>query len=139
MKNFIVLAAILPLMLVFLLQFTLDEKNSAAVGRFQEYVYTAKEQAKQEGCFTPEIREKLKRDVAAAFHISEADVQIEAEDKVQYRTDRFTGSGKRGLIHYKISVPLNQLMAGRRMFGIKEEDNRGMYTIESDTASERLP
>lgn len=137
MKNFIVLAAILPLMLVFLLQFTLDEKNSAAVGRFQEYVYAAKEQAKQEGYFSPEIRKSLKQNVAAAFHIAEDDVLIVAEDTVQYRAGQF-GSGN-GLIYYKVSVPLNQLMAGRRMFGIREEDNRGMYTIESYTASERLP
>lgn len=139
MKNFIVLAAILPLMLVFLLQFTLDQKNSSCVGRFQEYVYTAKEQAKQEGCFTPEIRRQLKENVAAAFGIKEEDVVITAPDTVQYRVNRFSGSDKRGLIYYKVSVPLNQLMAGRRLFGIREQNNRGLYTIESCTASERLP
>lgn len=139
MKNFIVLAAVLPLMLVFLLQFAVDQKNSASVGRFQEYVYTAKEQAKQEGCFTKEIQKELKQNVAAAFQISEDEVKIAATETRQYRVNGFSANGERGLIHYKVTVPLKTLMAGRRLFGIKEEDNQGLYTIESCTASERLP
>lgn len=142
MKNFMVLAAVLPLLLVFLLQFTLDQRNSANVGRFQEFVYTAKEQAKQEGCFTKAIQKELKENVAKAFQISEDEVSITASETVQYRVNQYGGSlsdGSRGLIHYKVSVPLHKLMAGHRLFGIKEKDNRGKYTIESYTASERLP
>lgn len=139
MKNFIVLAAILPLMLVFLLQFTLDQRNSANVGRFQEYVYAAKEQAKQEGCFTEEIRKELRTKVASAFQIEEKDVIITAGSVPKYRVNQFGDTVSRGLIHYSVSVPLENLMAGPRLFGIKEQENRGVYTIKSDTASERLP
>ena len=140
MKNFIVLAAVLPLLLVFLLQFTLDQKNNANVGRFQEYVYTAKEQARQEGCFTESITAELRKNVARAFGISEAEVQIEATQTPQYRVNTFAGpEDARGLIRYRVSVPLEKIMAGPRLFGIREEENRGLYTIESWTASERLP
>ena len=142
MKNFIVLAAVLPLLLVFLVQFTLDQRNSANIGRFQEYVYAAKEQAKQEGYFTEEIRSELRQNIAKTFEITEDEIIIEASSTPQYRVNEYLGNGKesgRGMIHYKIGVPINKLMAGRRLFGIKEEENRGMYVIESYTASERLP
>ena len=46
MKQFIVLIAVLPIMLLFLLQFTLEQKNSLAIGRIQDITYAAKEEAK---------------------------------------------------------------------------------------------
>ena len=49
MKQFIVLLAILPLMLVFLLQFILDQQTEAKISMINSYVYTAKEYAKQYG------------------------------------------------------------------------------------------
>ena len=67
MKQLIVLAAILPLMLIFMAQYTLDQKNSATISILQEQVYTAKEKAKQEGCFTEEIKNELKEKHQQAF------------------------------------------------------------------------
>ena len=64
MKQLIVLTAVLPLMLIFMAQFTLDQKNNHAINIIQEEVYTAKEQAKQEGCFTPAIIQDLKSAVS---------------------------------------------------------------------------
>ena len=52
MKQLIVLMGVLPIMLVFLFQYALDQKNNERINRFQEYVYQAKEQAKQEGWST---------------------------------------------------------------------------------------
>ena len=60
MKQLIVLMGILPILLVFLLQYTLDQRNNDNISRFQDYVYQAKEQAKQKGCFTQEYLSTLK-------------------------------------------------------------------------------
>ena len=143
MKQFIVLLAILPLLLVFFVQFSMDQINHARIGLLLDYVYTAKEEAKQQGCFTNEITEELRENIAEAFEISPSVVLIQTTDSVRYRImqgDGISGNDfERGLIYYKISVPISEIMAGRKLFGIKEEDNTCYYTIESYAASELLP
>ena len=143
MKQFLVLAAILPLMLVFFVQFSMDQINSSRIGILSDMVYAAKEEAKQEGCFTAQIKSSLTANIASALQIDPSDVRIEATDTVRYRIMDADGYGsgdwERGLIYYKVSVPIGELMAGRRLFGIREQDNVYYYTIESYTASERLP
>ncbi|MCQ2561130.1 MAG: hypothetical protein MJ186_03695 [Clostridia bacterium] len=143
MKQFIVLVAILPLMLVFFVQFSMDQVNSSRTGLLTDMVYAAKEKAKQEGCFTKDITDELRDNICSAFGISPSDVVIEATDTVKYRimdAGTYTQADwERGLIYYKVSVPVGELMAGRRLFGIRESDNPHLYTIESYTASERLP
>lgn len=135
MKQLIVLLAVLPIMLIFLMQYALDQRNNDNISRFQECVYQAKEQAKQEGCFTPEIKKDMIGKIKRDFHIEEGDMVIELEEVPQYRTSVFD---QRELIYYKVSVPLEKLMAGNRFFGISDSENRCMYTIESWTASELL-
>lgn len=135
MKQLIVLMAILPIMLVFLFQYALDQRNNERISRFQECVYQAKEQAKQEGCFTSEIRDKMIRKIAQQFNVPEEDIIVELESVPKYRTSVFD---QRELIHYKVSVPIEKVMAGNRLFGISDEENSGRYTIESWTASELI-
>lgn len=135
MKQLIVLMGILPILLIFLLQYTLDQRNNDNISRFQECVYQAKEQAKQKGCFTPEIKEEMIDKIEGTFGIEEEDMIIVLEEIPQYRTSIFD---QRELIYYKVSVPIDQIMAGNRFFGIADEENRTMYTIESWTASELI-
>lgn len=135
MKQLIVLMGVLPILLVFLLQYTLDQRNNDSISRFQECVYQAKEQAKQKGCFTPEIKEDMVEKIERDFGIKEEEMVIELEEVPQYRTSVFD---QRELIYYKVSVPIEKIMAGNRFFGINDEENRTMYTIESWTASERI-
>ncbi len=139
MKQLIVLAAVLPLMLVFMAQFTLDQKNSAVIGMLQQQVYTAKEQAKQEGCFTPKIKEDLKKGISTKLGIPEQDILIVATESPIYRINYFDQEGERGIIHYSISVPLDKIVAGGGLMGISPEENKGMYTVEGTAASEKLP
>lgn len=143
MKQFLVLAAILPLMLVFFVQFSMDQINSSRIGVLSDMVYAAKEEAKQAGCFTTQIRSSLTSNIASALGIDPSEIRIEATDTVRYRIMNAGGYGngdwERGLIYYKVSVPIGELMAGRRLFGIREQDNRYWYVIESYTASEKLP
>lgn len=126
---------VLPILLVFLLQYSLDQRNNDCIGRFQECVYQAKEQAKQEGCFTPKIRDEMVDKIERKFGVKEEDLVIVLEDVPQYRTSVFD---ERELIYYKVSVPIEKLMAGNRFFGISDEENKAMYTIESWTASELI-
>lgn len=135
MKQLIVLMGILPILLVFLLQYTLDQRNNDSISRLQECVYQAKEQAKQKGCFTQEIKEAMIDKIEGYFDVSEEDMEIVLEEVPQYRTSVFD---QRELIYYRVSVPIEKIMAGNRFFGITDEENRAMYTIESWTASELI-
>ena len=135
MKQFIVLMGVIPILFIFLLQFTLDQKNNERIGRLQEYVYLAKEQAKQEGCFTPEIKKELIDKIEKDFGISEEEIALSLEEVPQYRTSVYD---ERELIYYKVSVPIEKIMAANGLLGISDKENRGMYTIESWTASELI-
>jgi len=135
MKQLIVMMGVLPILLVFLLQYSLDQRNNDCISRFQECVYQAKEQAKQKGCFTAEIKDEMVDKMEENFGIKEEDLEFVLEEVPQYRTSVFD---ERELIYYRVSVPVEKLMAGNRFFGISDDDNRAMYTIESWTASELL-
>ncbi|GAB1475690.1 hypothetical protein MASR2M70_05220 [Bacillota bacterium] len=139
MKQLIVLTAILPLMLIFMAQFTLEQRNNYAINMLQQQVYTAKEEAKARGCFSPDIVDRLKSGISAGLGIPEMEIVVEATETVQYRINYYDPWGERGLIHYKVSVPLEKVMAGGGLLGIPQERNRAVYTVEGTTASERLP
>ena len=134
MKQFIVLMAVLPIMLVLLLQFTNDQANSEKVAFVQSVVYAAKEDAKQEGCFTDEIKERIVSDICEGLSVPPEYVEIEADDEVKYRYAE--GDGR--YISYRVSVRLDNVMAGGRLLGIEEEKNFTTYVIDSYTASEKL-
>lgn len=134
MKQFIVLIAVLPIMMVFLLQFSVDQVNSEKIAYIQSVVYSAKEDAKQEGCFTEEITERIKSEISQGLDIPEEYVEVIADDEVKYRYSK--GEGR--IINYKVSVRLDGIMAGGALLGISEDENSTVYTIESYTASERI-
>ena len=142
MKQFLVLLAALPLLLIFLLQFSLDQMNHARIGLLSDCVYVAREQARQKGCFTREISDGLRTRISLILDIDPALVRIEATDTPRYRLLGDAGSGggyERGLIYYRVSVPVGQIMVGPRLFGIREEDNSLVFSVDSFTASELLP
>ena len=130
MKQFIVLMAALPLLLVFMIQFAADQQYAAAVAAVDDAVYAAKEMAKQEGCFTEEIRGWLKREIARKV-------------KGLMPSDIIIGSGtdtepvfRTGLIHYQVSVPMRGILAGKSLLGVRVRDR--YYVIDSYTPSEYL-
>lgn len=134
MKQFIVLMAVLPILIIFMLQMGLDQKNSEIASIVQSSVYAAKEQAKQEGCFTKEIKEKLKDDITKLTGISSNKINIEADSKTKYRYAK----GDDRLIYYKVTVKIDELMVANNIYGISDDNNSYNFTIESYTASEKL-
>jgi hypothetical protein len=135
MKQLIVLLAVLPLMLLFVIQYSSEQDKNSKIGRLQELVYSSKETAKQEGCFTEATISDLKKKISRAFGIEESSVLFEGTTVPKYRVNQFD---ERELIYYKVGVPVSKLMAGSKLFGISEAENEMMYVIESCTASERL-
>ena len=140
MKEFMVLAAVLPLMLIFCLQFSFDQMNNARIQQLNDIVYSAKEQAKQDGCFTDETREKMIADIVDKLGVDASAVRVELDVAP---TDRLAAygnfSGDDGLIHYRVVVDIGEAMAGASLFKIRKAENVYTYVIDSYTASERLP
>lgn len=136
MKQLIVLMGVLPILLLFLMQYTLEQKNNDSIQRFQEFVYASKEQAKQAGCYTQEIKQQLKHNISSNLNIPEDEITMTLTEVPKYRTSIYD---ERELIYYRVSVPIKKLMAGNKLLGIGDRENQGSYTIESSTASELLP
>ncbi len=132
MKQLIVLAAVLPIMIIFIMQIGLDQRNSQILTVVQSCTYAAKEQAKQAGCFTDEICDDLKNNISKLTNIKEKNIKIVADKKMKYRysDDR--------LIHYKVSVWIEDVMAANRMLGIGDKENGYEFVVESYTASEKV-
>ncbi len=89
--------------------------------------------------FSEDIQEKLKKDIGDALGISRDEIIIEATETRQYRLNYFDGDRERGIIHYRVSIPIEKIMAGGKLMGIQSHENTTYYTIEGSTASERLP
>ncbi|MBR0597668.1 hypothetical protein [Sinanaerobacter chloroacetimidivorans] len=135
MKQVIVLAAILPLLLIFIVQFTLQEKNAQMKMDVASDVYTAAEQARQDGCFTEANLSRLRQQLASRAGTQESEIVIDADEVPKYRVNSYNENER---IHYRIEVPVASVMAGNRFFGISDEENRGIFVIENEIASERL-
>ncbi|MEG2200204.1 MAG: hypothetical protein RRY25_07980, partial [Anaerovorax sp.] len=119
----------------FLAQYALEQKNNRNISMLQEYVYAAKEEAKQAGCFTEDIKNRMVENIGKEFNIPTSQIQVQLQEVPKYRVSQFD---RRELIRYKVTVPIEKIMAGGGLFSISEAENRGQYTIESWTASEKL-
>lgn len=135
MKQVIVLAAILPLLLIFIVQFTLQEKNAQVRMGIANDVYAAAEQARQDGCFTAANIDRLRQQLASRSGMEESEILIAADEVPKYRVNSYNENER---IHYKVEVPIKKAMAGNRYFGISDEENRGAFVVENEVASERL-
>lgn len=136
MKQFIVLAAVLPILMIFVMQLALEQENQGKAALMQEYVYAAKEEAKQAGGFTDEIKQKLRSRIADAYDIEPTDVIIEANKDIKYRKNKYD---ERGIIAYTVKAPVDKIMAGNKLLGISDDENSGWYEVSGHTASEKLP
>ena len=76
MKQFIVLTAVLPILMVFVMQTAYDQKNSYALGVVHDMVYVAKEEAKAEGHFTWEIQDRLRRNLSRLLSVPPGEISI---------------------------------------------------------------
>jgi hypothetical protein len=135
MKQLIVLIAILPIMLIFVMQFGLEQQNNSRIIRFENYVSASKELAKQEGYFSEANINSLKSKIAQVFDITDAEVFFEGTITPKYRVNQFD---ERELIYYKVGVPIKKIMAGGALMGISKIENQGYYVIDSFTSSECL-
>lgn len=135
MKQFIVFLAIFPLMMAFILQFTLQQNMDYRLELVNQAVYDAKEAAKSDGYFPEDKVESLRNNLASIVDCDPAEVKIEVSEDIKYRKNQYD---EREMISCNISLPVGKIMAFSSMFGIEDDDNRAVYSIRDEFPSERL-
>jgi hypothetical protein len=120
MKQLIVCAALLPLLLAFVMQFMLMEERYAAVTRSEGAVRSAAAQASYVGGFSEESEARLRAEIATAFHIDADDVEMELDRKLG-------GIGE--TVAYRIRIPTGKILAAPLIFGISPKENAGSFEI----------
>jgi len=129
MKDLISLCAVLILLMTFPIQYALNTKNHYSISLMQKHVNNAKELSRLEGHFTDQIVDDLKSSIASDFGIEKSDVLVNATSVTERK--------HRGeMIHYKVSVPINRIIAANVFWGIDNGDNKNQYTIDSYAVSE---
>ncbi|MDR2156323.1 MAG: hypothetical protein LBO81_00875, partial [Clostridiales Family XIII bacterium] len=126
MKQFIVLAAVIPVMLAFVMQFTLEQANFSRSMRAEEVVHSARIEAEWNGGFTEEAKKTLARNIADIYGVTAEDVAIEAD---------VIGESFGRIGFYRIIVPVPKIVAANRLFGISDEANCGRYVVEGSFPS----
>lgn len=136
MSNYIAAFFVLILVVIFPVQYGLQIVNHHTITGFQSIVETAKEEAKQDGYFTPEGIEKMKSEITASYKdVKSSEIVVNVTTVPKYRTDSFD---KRELISYEVGVPIDKIMAGGGILGIPADENRKMYYVHGQVASEKI-
>ena len=76
MKDFIVMLAILPLLIIFVFQFACDYRGFEEVQAVENIVYEAGEKARQEGGFGSETIAGIRSEIAKHVGTDESEVEI---------------------------------------------------------------
>lgn len=135
MKEFLVICVTLVLCCVFVLQYTGQQVLDFKLDSLQAAINVAKAQAKLEGRFTEENLATLEAKIEQIFNIDLPSTAITATQVPQYRQDIASGAaGYDGLIKYRIEVPIDNIMAAAKFFGI--DDNSTTLVIQGSVASE---
>ena len=139
MKQLIVTLAIFPVLLLFLLQIPLSQVNYSRAGLVKDFALAMEIQAEKEGYFSESNLSAVKSGIAAKFNIDPEDVLIEAAP-TEYSQRKFKSPfySPANLLHYKLTVPVERLVAGGGYYGIGAADNRGVIVVERYLQSEVL-
>ncbi len=136
MKQFIVLIATIPIMIIFIMQIALTNANYSKAQAVRRYVEDSKAVAKQVGYFSDDNITQLKNKIATKLDIDAGQIIVRATGKydIKYRTNTFSESD---LMYIYVEVPIEHTMAGSGYFGNK--DQAGKIVVEDKVASEKLP
>ena len=118
MKQFIVLAAVLPIFLVFIAQFTLEAVRSLRMNAAENAVRAFCIEASYYGGGGPAEAEALRERLAHIFRADPLEVWIELAQIDEAHID------------WRISFPVGDIMAGARFMGLSSAENSGRAQMD---------
>jgi hypothetical protein len=120
MKQFIVLAAVLPILLVFLAQFMLDGQRQVRMSAAEDAVRTFCLEGSYYGRTGVGEADALRVRLAGIFGISPADVAVDLAPV------------REGVLSYRVDFPVGKIMAGAAFMGISAARNNGRAVFEGE-------
>jgi len=135
MKSLIVTIAILPILMFFPLQNTVQNINHYRTTSFNNIAYKHIQIARVEGHFSDENIEELLDTIEEVFFIDRDDMIVNVTTEVMYRGEEFVETE---VIEYEIGLPIDKFIAMHRFFNVEDEDNKGYYVLRGSVQSERL-
>lgn len=134
MKELIASCVVLPLLLSMIPQYGIDVGNDRTMNRVDNIVHSAKETAREDGCFTSEnINTMTERLEELGFTSDEITVTVTTNPV--YRKDSFD---EKNMIDYSVGVPIKKIIAANEFFGIADDENKMIYYVTGSVASELL-
>ena len=118
MKQFIVLAAILPILILFLAQFMLDGQRQVRMGAAEDAMRTFCLEGSYYGRIGQGEVEALRSKLGNIFGASPADVSVEIVPV------------REGVLSYRIAFPVGKIMAGSSLMKLEKGRNNG-YAVFS--------
>ncbi|MDO5331559.1 MAG: hypothetical protein Q4E99_02660 [Bacillota bacterium] len=141
MKQFLVLLAVLPIMLIVMVEFSLNAMVNAKIDAVNDIVYTYKEQAKQDGTFAKvidDMKTDIQKIIGTDEEIRTTGTYIDETPKYRVTSMRSTSPNTEDyFIHYHLEIPISEMKSMGGLIKIKNQKH--YYVIDSYTASERLP
>ncbi|MDR3364376.1 MAG: hypothetical protein LBS91_05440 [Clostridiales Family XIII bacterium] len=113
MKQFIVLAAILPILLVLIAQFTLEARRGLRMGAAENAVRAFCMEASYYGGGGAAQAEALRTELARIFRADARDVTVELSERDGAHID------------WRVSFPVGEIMAGAGFMGLSQAENSG--------------
>lgn len=136
MKQLIVACAVLPLLVVLIMQLGHSQVNMSKYSRVERTLEMTEAAVKQEGYFSEDIKSDLIKSLSEIMKIPEKSISLEATDvnEIKYRSNNYEDS----LMHYIVKFNHSGVMAGNKYFGISNEKNTNQIVIDRYVSSEKL-
>ena len=136
MQSYIVSAFMLIFFFMGMAQFVNEQQMETNRSGFALAVENAAQHARMEGSFTPAIKAKMLQDIEDQTTLSKTDVKIVELTETQVCTRQsFSESSQ---IHYKIAIPIKNVIAGAKFLGITDAENMYWYPLQGSVASEKV-
>lgn len=123
MKEFISGLAMLLLLSVFLVQFTVNQVTHDKLLFAQKDITESLQEVKQEGCFTPTIKAELTSDLIDDLKLSDASGIIISANYEDVNNRAFRGT----VIEYTIQLPVKNLVGAASFLGITNNETYKTY------------
>ena len=120
MKQFIVLAAILPILLVFVAQSTLEGVRSVRLSAAEDAIRAFCIEASYFDGGTPAHVEALRYRLAQIFRCGSGEIHIDLRQTAEYHID------------WRVSFPVGKIMAGARLMGLSPAENNGRVEMKGN-------
>jgi len=117
-------------------QFVNEQQMETNRSGFALAIENAAQHARMEGYFTPDIKDDMLEAIEDQTTISKSEVRVLELTETQVCTRQ--GFSESNQIHYKIAIPIKNVIIGASFLGITDAENMYWYPLQGSVASEKI-